>query len=144
MFLKVSIPSSTLCHNVTVTFCQFCIIFTLSLWLSMECFESHSFIVSIMGVIAFVVFLTLWFSQYFLYVLNETLSLLPFYHSLIQGWFVVPPPISLKFSPFLFSQQKSENLKILLPPQIKKKTQWKRLKSWNRLYMKQQKWVYKN
>ena len=43
----------------------------------MEYFESHSFTVSIMGVIASLVFLILpWFPQYFLYVLNETISLL--------------------------------------------------------------------
>ena len=52
----------------------------------MKYFESHSFTVSIMGVIPFLPsFLnTSWFPQYFLYVLNEILSLLgPLYLSTI-------------------------------------------------------------
>ena len=69
----------------------------------MECFEAHSFPESKMGEIASLVFLIVpWFSQSFLYVLNENFSLLGplqlLYHSFIQGW-VVPllaPPLKEK------------------------------------------------
>ena len=76
----------------------------------MEYFESHSFTVSRMGMIASLVFLILpWFPQYFLYVLNEILSLLgslclSFIVSLKGGLF------PLKISTFLFSHKKSKIL----------------------------------
>ena len=58
----------------------------------MEYFESHSFTVSIMEVIASLTFLILpLFPQYFLNMLNETLSLLgSLYFSTIVSWFVLP------------------------------------------------------
>ena len=74
----------------------------------MEYFELHSFTVSIMGVIASLVFLIRpWFSQYFLYVLDEKLSLLgSLYLSVIVSFKGGSPPLPLKISHFFFSPQK--------------------------------------
>ena len=80
--------------------------------LSMEYFESHSFTVSIMGVIASLVFLILpWFPQYFICMLNETRSLLrSLYLSTIVSFKGGSSRLPLKICPFLFSHQKSKNL----------------------------------
>ena len=80
--------------------------------LSMEYFESHSFTVSILGVIASLVFLIVpWFPQYFsLCVKWNTFFIrisLPLFHGFIKGWFV---SILLKISTILFSHRKSKNL----------------------------------
>ena len=74
----------------------------------MEYFGSHSFTVSIMGVIASLIFLILpEFPQYFLYVLDETLSLLgSFTLSTIVSLKSGSSSLPLKISPFLVSQQK--------------------------------------
>ena len=74
----------------------------------MEYFELHGFKVSIVGEIASLVFLILpWFPQYFLYVLNETLSLLgSLYLSSIVPFKGGLSPLPLKISPFLYSHQK--------------------------------------
>ena len=79
--------------------------------LSMEYFESPSFTVSIIGVIASLVLLILpWFPKCFLHVLNEILSLLGYFNlSTIvsfKGGSSSPP---LNISSFLFSYQKYEN-----------------------------------
>ena len=78
----------------------------------MTYFESHSFTVSTMGVIASLVFLILpWFRLYFIYMLNETLFLLgSLYLSTIVSFKGGLSPLPLKFSPVLFSYQKSKNL----------------------------------
>ena len=80
--------------------------------LPMEYFEVHSFTVSTMEVIAFLIFLILrWFSQYFPYVLNETFSLLgSLYLCTIVSFKGGLSPVPLKMSSFLFSHQKSKNL----------------------------------
>ena len=64
-----------------------------------------------MGMIASLVFLILpWFPQYFLYVLNETLSLLgSFDFSTIVSFKISLSSLPLKISPFLFSHQKFKN-----------------------------------
>ena len=74
----------------------------------MKYFESHSFTVSIMGVKASLVFLLLpWFPQYFIYMLNEALSLLgSLYHSTIVLFKGGLSRLPLKISPFLFCHQK--------------------------------------
>ena len=66
----------------------------------MEYFESNSFTVSSMGVIASLVFLILpWSPQCFLYVLNEILSLLgSFYLSAKVSFNGGSSPLSLKIS----------------------------------------------
>ena len=68
----------------------------------MEYFESHSFTVSIMAVIASLVFLIRpWFPQYYIYMLNETLSLLgSLYLSTIVSFKGGLPPLPLKIPPF--------------------------------------------
>ena len=73
-------------------------------------FESHSFVVSIMRVIASLVYTLIlpWFPQYFIYVLNETLSLFrSLYLSTIVLFKSGLPPPPLKISPFLFYHQES-------------------------------------
>ena len=112
MVLKVSIPSFdsmpqcyghflSILHHFLDCPCD----------LSMEYFEPHSFTVSIIGVIASLVFLILpWFPQYFLYVLNETLSLLrSLYLSTTVSFKSGSSTLPLKISTFLFSHQKSKN-----------------------------------
>ena len=101
-------------------------IFTLSLWSLMEYFQSHSFTVSMMGVITSLVFLILpWLPQYFLQVSNETLSLLgSLYLSTIVHSSDVCPRFFWKLLPFC---SLTKNPEILLPPPVKENTQWKRL-----------------
>ena len=97
-----------------INFCQFCIIFCTvpTTSISMEYFEAHIFTVSTMRVIGSLVFLILpWFLLYFLYVLNETLSLLEsLYLCIIASFNDGSSPLPLKIFPFLFSDQKSKNL----------------------------------
>ena len=96
-FSRFLFPDLILCHNTAVTFCQFCTIFHWPCGLLIEYFKSHSFTVSIMGVIASLVFLILsWFPQYFFHVLNETLSLLrSFYLSPTISFKGCSPPLPL-------------------------------------------------
>ena len=88
--------------------------FTLSL-------GSHTFKVSIMGVLASRIFVILpWFPQCFFYVLNETPSLLgSLYLSTIVSWFV--PPSFEGFPLFLFSPKFQ---KYFFLCQLRKKIQW--------------------
>ena len=134
MVLKVSIPSF---DSMSQHYCHFLPILDLFLHcpfdLSMEYFESHSFTVTIMGVIASLVFWILpWFPQYFLYVLNEILSLKgPLYLSTIVLFKGGSSHLPLKISPFLLSHQNSRN--IVSCASYGKKTQWNRLTDciWN-------------
>ena len=78
--------------------------FTLPLRPLSRIFESHSFTVSIMGVIASLVFLILpWFPQHSSIILGSLyLSTILLFKA---DWF----PLTLKISTFLFSHQKSQN-----------------------------------
>ena len=97
------------------------IFFELPCNLSMEYFEAHSFTVSTTGLIASLVLLILdWFSIYFLYALNETLSLLrPLY--LVSSFHprVNSPPFFENCFPCLCSPTK--NPKILFGPPFREK-----------------------
>ena len=92
----------------------------------MEYFELHGFKVSIVGEIASLVFLILpWFPQYFLYVLNETLSLLgSLYLSSIVPFKGGLSPLPLKISPFLYSHQKPPKF---VPLTVKEKSAMKQI-----------------
>ena len=98
----------------------------------MNYFESHSFVVSIMGLIVSLVFLILpWLPQCFKWNTFFISISLPLFHSFIQGWFVL-----LSFEKFFSLFFLIKNPKILFPLPVKEKTQW------NRLYMKKQKLKY--
>ena len=92
----------------------------------MEYFEAHIFTASKMRVIGSLVFLILpWFLLYFLYVLNETLSLLEsLYLCIIASFNYGLSPLPLKISPFCFP---TKNPKILFALQVKKKNTLKHI-----------------
>ena len=71
----------------------------------MEYSESYNFTISTTAVIASLVFLIFpWFPQYFIYVLNEALSLLgSLYLSTMFSFKGGSFPLTLKFSTFFFS-----------------------------------------
>ena len=105
-------PPSTLCHNITVTLCQFYIFLHCPRDLSMEYFESQNLTVSIMGVtVSLICFNTsLASSIFFLCAKRSTFFIsisLTLYHSFIQGWFVTHPSFG----------------NILFPPPVKEKKQ---------------------
>ena len=96
----------------------------------MEYCESHSFTLSIMGVITSLVFLILpRFPQYLIYMLNETLSLLgSLYFSTIVYFEGGSSPLPLKlFVPPFCSLTK--NPKTLFPPPVKEKNTMKQIVS---------------
>ena len=120
-FLKVSLfPHSTLCHKSSARFPKLVrllsanspSIFALSLWPLKGTFWSTEFHSIYNGSDSPLVFLMLpWFTQYFLYVLNETFSLL----QSLYLWTIVSfnagfSPLPLEISNFLFSHHKSKNV----------------------------------
>ena len=86
----------------------------------------QSFKLSTMGPITSLIFLILpWFSQYFFYMLNETLSLLgPPYLCTIFSFKGGSSPLTLKMSPFWFP---TKNPKILFAPAVKEKSTVKQI-----------------
>ena len=121
MVLKVSIPYF---HSMPSYYRHFLAILHHFLHclcdLPMEYFEYHSFTVSIMEVIASLIFLIFpWFPQYFLYLLNATLSLLgSLYLSTKFSWFLQPSFKNFTFFVLSPKMQKSCYLR-----QLRKKIQ---------------------